>query len=171
MSRSLHFHAMMWSWYSWYYCYTVSAYWCEFGKTKTCVSKANIKASIISEFQNLIRPLTTGMHQMFQITFKPSCVYLIMIIVNWKLGNKYEWDLNENTTIFIQENEFDNVICRMWAIMSHFQGVGIQSIIIWYQSHVSEDYGLYGSQCLRKVVKLNRSHPSDGTQKKWAQHA
>ena len=34
------------------------------------------------------------------------------LIVNWAPGNKYLWNLNRNSIIFIQENAFQNVICQ-----------------------------------------------------------
>ena len=39
------------------------------------------------------------------------------IIVNWTTGNRFQWNL-ENITIFIKENWFQNVACRMSAILS-----------------------------------------------------
>ena len=39
-------------------------------------------------------------------------------IVNWTLGNKFQWNLNWNLYIFIQENAFDNVVWKMAAILS-----------------------------------------------------
>ena len=38
------------------------------------------------------------------------------LIVHWTLGNKFQWNLNKNTPIFIQENGFEQVICKMTAI-------------------------------------------------------
>ena len=31
---------------------------------------------------------------------------------NWAPGNKLQWNLNWNSIIFIQENEFQNVVCQ-----------------------------------------------------------
>ena len=39
-------------------------------------------------------------------------------IVNWTLGNKFQWNLNQYTIIFMQENAFDIVVCEMMAILS-----------------------------------------------------
>ena len=33
-------------------------------------------------------------------------------IVNWTLGNKFQWNFNRYSTIFIQENTFENVVCQ-----------------------------------------------------------
>ena len=37
-------------------------------------------------------------------------------IVNWTLGNKFQWNLNRNSSIFIQQNGFENVVWKMAAI-------------------------------------------------------
>ena len=47
---------------------------------------------------------------------------------NWNIGN------NQNTTIYIQENEFENVVCKMVAIWSQPQGVKICEHKIFWQS-------------------------------------
>ena len=45
------------------------------------------------------------------------CLTQRWLIVNWNIGNKLLWNLNQNTPIFIQENGFENV-CEMAAILS-----------------------------------------------------
>ena len=66
---------------------------------------------------------------------KPSLVSIIVVaclvpshylnkwwfIVNWTTGNKYQWNLSQNKTIFIRENAFENVVCMMLAISSQPQ--------------------------------------------------
>ena len=37
-------------------------------------------------------------------------------IVNWTLGNKLQWNFNQNSNIFIQENAFENGVCEMASI-------------------------------------------------------
>ena len=44
-------------------------------------------------------------------------------IVNWTLGNKLQWNFNQNSYIFIQENVFENVVWKMAAILSQPQCV------------------------------------------------
>ena len=34
------------------------------------------------------------------------------LIVNWTLGNIFQWNLNRDFTIFIKENSLKNVICQ-----------------------------------------------------------
>ena len=36
-------------------------------------------------------------------------------MVNWTLGNKFQWNFHQNATIFIQENAFENVVWKMAA--------------------------------------------------------
>ena len=44
-------------------------------------------------------------------------------IFNWTLRNKFRWNLNQNSYIFIQENAFENVVWEMAAIFSQPQYV------------------------------------------------
>ena len=37
--------------------------------------------------------------------------------------NKFQWNLNQNSYIFIQENAFENVVWKMAAILSRPQSV------------------------------------------------
>ena len=39
-------------------------------------------------------------------------------IVNWNLRNKFQWNFNRNSNIFIQENALENVVCEMASILS-----------------------------------------------------
>ena len=47
-------------------------------------------------------------------------LYQWCLIINW---NKLQWNLNQNTQIFIQENAFENVVCIMAAILFRAQWV------------------------------------------------
>ena len=49
-------------------------------------------------------------------------------IFNWTLGNKLQWNLNQNSYIFIQENALENVVWKMVAILPRPQCV--KNIII-----------------------------------------
>ena len=39
-------------------------------------------------------------------------------IVNWTLTYKLQWNIDQNSCIFIQENAFKNAICKMVAVLS-----------------------------------------------------
>ena len=44
-------------------------------------------------------------------------------MVNLTLGNKFQWNFNRNSNIFIQENAIKNVVCEMAFILSRPQCV------------------------------------------------
>ena len=46
-------------------------------------------------------------------------------IVNWTLENKFQWNVNRNAYIFIQENAPENVVWKMAAILSRPQYVNM----------------------------------------------
>ena len=39
-------------------------------------------------------------------------------IIDWTIRNKLQWNFDQNSYIFIQENAFENVVCEMAAILS-----------------------------------------------------
>ena len=49
-------------------------------------------------------------------------------IVNSKLRSKLQWNIKQNSYIFIQENAFENVICEMVPILSRPECMFIVSI-------------------------------------------
>ena len=40
------------------------------------------------------------------------------VIVNWTLRNKFQWNINQNTKLFIHEKASENIVCKMTAILS-----------------------------------------------------
>ena len=40
------------------------------------------------------------------------------VIVNWTLRNKHQWNLNQNTNIFIHKNASEKIVCETAAILS-----------------------------------------------------
>ena len=48
----------------------------------------------------------------------PSHYQPMMTYCQLDLGNKFQWNFDKNTTIFIEENEVENVVCIMSAILS-----------------------------------------------------
>ena len=85
---------------------------------------------------NSLRPSDAYMHQLT----RPSLVQIIAcrllapshnlnqcwLIVNWKLGNKIQWNFNQNSNIFIQENAFEYAISKKEANLS-----GLNMLILW----------------------------------------
>ena len=55
------------------------------------------------------------------------------IVVNWTLKNIFQWKSNQNTTIFIEENARQNVVCEMASILSRPQCVNI--FWLWQIGH------------------------------------
>ena len=43
--------------------------------------------------------------------------------VNWILGNKIQWNLNQSTAVFFQRYAFENIVCKMAIISSRPQCV------------------------------------------------
>ena len=80
--------------------------------THICFSKLTIIGS-----DNGLSP---GWRQAIIWSSEPMLEYYI---VNSKLRNKLQWNLNRNSYIFIQENTFENVVCEMVAILSRPQCV------------------------------------------------
>ena len=53
------------------------------------------------------------------------CVNQYWLILTWAIGNKFQWNFNQNTTVFLEENWFENVVCEM-----AFKSSRLKSIII-----------------------------------------
>ena len=45
------------------------------------------------------------------------------VLLIWPFENKFQWNLNQNTIVFIQEKAFENVVCQVAAILSRTQYV------------------------------------------------
>ena len=55
------------------------------------------------------------------------------LIVDWTLGNKFQWNLNRNSYIFIQENAIEYIVCQ---IGDHFvQGRWVN--LLWMAFHAA----------------------------------
>ena len=56
-------------------------------------------------------------------------------VINWTLRNKLQWNFNQNTNIFIQENVSENIICgrcvNRWSVDSPRQ-----ALVTWKAFHV-----------------------------------
>ena len=66
------------------------------------------------------------------------------VICNWAIGNIFQWNFNQNSTICIEKNPFENAVWNMSAILSWPQcvnrspGVNVSCIykLYWYQSDI-----------------------------------
>ena len=92
-----------------YMFHSSAAIWCQithWGRvTHICVSKINIIGS-----DNGLSP---GRRQ--------AIIWTNAGIVNWTPRNKFQWKVNRNSNIFIEENTFENVVCEMLSILSRPQ--------------------------------------------------
>ena len=74
------------------------------------------------------------------------------LAVNWTPGNTFEWHLNRNTTIFILENFFENVIWEMAALLPRPQCVTAKSSPdIWQFGSKRVDIYRIPSDCLLTI--------------------
>ena len=64
----------------------------------------------------------SGQHWFIQwlVTYLTPSHYLnqCLVIVNWTLSNKFQWNFNQNSNILIIENTSENVVCEMASILS-----------------------------------------------------
>ena len=94
--------------------------------------------------------------------------------VNWILGEHIlEWNRNQNSYIFIQENTFENVFCKMATILSETQCVnslwpsdtiwrhGIGSTLVQVMACCLTAPSHYLNQCWLIISKV-QWHSSDG---------
>ena len=65
-----------------------------------------------------------------------------ILVVNWTLGNKLQWNLNRNSHIFIKENAFENVVWKTAAILSHPQCVKARYRPLYYQVKADTEMSL-----------------------------
>ena len=78
------------------------------------------------------------------------------LIVNWILRNKPQWDSNKTSAIFIHENRFENVVCKMFAISLMLQCVNY-FFVSTVQFRVSVQYGediVIGSKIIVGTIPL-----------------
>ena len=73
----------------------------------------------------------------------PSC-YLNQCynIANWTLRNKLQWHFDRNSSIFVQENAFEGIVCEMAAILFRPQCVDNNSqwkpkLLQWHKDNQS----------------------------------
>ena len=104
---------------------------------------------------NSLRPNDTYMgHQIWVkywfVTYSVPSHYLNQhwLIVNWIRGNIFHWNLNQNATIFMEENEF--VVCNTAAIVSRHQYV---KTYIW-SWQCSANMQHLGTACLLNIQTL-----------------
>ena len=77
------------------------------------LSDASVKCTIIGSDNGLSPVRTKPLSEQCQFN------------VDWTFGNKLQWHFYQVTTIFIDENAFENVVCKMGDILYHPQCVDV----------------------------------------------
>ena len=77
------------------------------------------------------------------------------LIVNWTARNKFQWNFNQNTTVFIWENRFENSVYNMVAILSRTQ---CDSVILMV------DNWLHDTSCGLITAKSLYDYDNNGNQ-------
>ena len=96
-----------------------------------------------------LRPSDAYMRQWFYIHCSRSWLVDLSVpshymnqccnIVDWTVGDKFQWNFKQNSNILIHENSFENVICEMAAILSRemsWSRGALVSLCIMFQSTV-----------------------------------
>ena len=78
-------------------------------------------------------------------------------VVNWNLMNKHQWNLNQNSYIFIQENAFENVVCKNGG---HF-------VSAWYDWPACVITLVSGRSVARRWLDAWGTRPSATTKLTW----
>ena len=83
-------------------------------------------------------------------------------LVNWTLRNKFQWNLKQNSYIFIQETAFETVICEMAFILSRPQCVKVSAAMDDFCQYIGPDENI-ANGC-RDVTKSCNSSSIDKMQ-------
>ena len=85
-------------------------------------------------------------------------------IVNWTLGNKFQWNLNRIQYIFIQENAFEDVVCEMASMSSRPQCVKFLNWAIYIMkinpkffvsvTPASSNWAIYFNKCASPIFSI-----------------
>ena len=76
-------------------------------------------------------------------------------IVNWALGNKFQWKFRQNKTNFCPENAFTNVVREMATILFRPECVNLQTIGIDLTVLASDfDFHCYSTEQQRTWTHL-----------------
>ena len=85
------------------------------------------------------------------------------LIVNWTHGETVQCILNQNTTIFIQEHSFENVVCKMSAILFQSrrdnQGQGVINMSREHGEESIREVNYYWVTIIMHVTVVSHSRP------------
>ena len=74
------------------------------------------------------------------------CLNQCWVIIIWTHMNKVQWNFHQNIKLFIHENAFESIVCKMAAIMSCGSGKSNSSITLYFLSIT----GCSSRECLSK---------------------
>ena len=104
------------------------------------------------------------------VPIRHQAIYLnqCWIIVNWTLGNKLQWNFNQNTKLFICKNASENIVCEMASIVQGENSCRTYWVKCWHDNQVEMDTGSQqfvravspNPQCLFNQQFLGCSHSS-----------
>ena len=69
--------------------------------------------------------IVSALAQIWLVAYLAPTHYLnqCLVIVNWAIGSKLQWNCTHNKTLFIYQNAPENIVCEMVAILSWVRGV------------------------------------------------
>ena len=96
--------------------------------------------------------ISSALIQIMAFTYSAPSHYLNQCwhIVNWTIGNKFQWNFNRNSNIFIQENAFENVLCQ--------NGTSLTFLKIWFLSDLKLRFPDFCQVCKFTGFSLTAGH-------------
>ena len=92
-------------------------------------------------------------------------------MINWTLGNEFQWNFNQNTSTFIQGNASKCVFCKMAAILSCPQYVKLlptQPPFCIMASTIFLDHSAYGLSQWEEALLCNASSHWPSPYPEWS---
>ena len=126
-----------WEWKSmnamlWYFkCHFIGLMWCWYEYTRAINLNFGIFATTTS--LTVRRCLQTGpsFFQTMTCRLFGSNPYLQQrwLVVEWTIGNKFRWHMNQNIMVFIVANAFKNVVRKTSASCSGLKEISMQTVV------------------------------------------
>ena len=78
------------------------------------------------------------------------------VIINWILGNKLQWNFNQNTKLFIDKSASENIVCKMASTLSRPQCVNSLQSTLPVRPQGSVCHGSSMTNSLRVEIAFGR---------------
>ena len=112
------------------------------GRDKVCLCEFTIRPEFYHCYSCDVHTLMFYMTAMiYRESIVPEFVNQYKLIVNWTLGNKLEWRLNQYTRIFMHQDAFQNVVCKMVAILSQTKGSNCNPVYLVFRLSIISSHG------------------------------